>query len=239
MARGHSFFFTATEDLARAPLGLDIAPPHTPQPVDEWDVDARAAREAATLRAVDAVHARCKPGAEKIVDGSVGVVFERCACVWERGGARNPLGGSERSAPPHCPPQLPLLSRPGTQRRDGRVCWRGVKVAWARPGATMQQQAGGDSCGAAATPTAPLVYRWPRHTTRLCVATPWKFKTTVRGCSTSTTRLPVRGGRGAPARASRPLHAGTPPHPPSPPPTRTHLLLLQTLPSCRTWRSSL
>ena len=48
----HSFYFTVSVDIARPPLMLDITHP-VPHTSDDWDLDARNAREEACRRAVE------------------------------------------------------------------------------------------------------------------------------------------------------------------------------------------
>lgn len=72
----HTFFFTAPEELARPPVGLEFKDlVHQ----DMFDAEAAARHEAACKRAVAAVMEQCDPRARETVsiDGHVGCVFER------------------------------------------------------------------------------------------------------------------------------------------------------------------
>ncbi|PSC72327.1 stem-specific TSJT1-like [Micractinium conductrix] len=72
----HTFFFTAPEELARPPVGLEFKEvPHH----DQFDATAAAAHAAACLRACDEVMGCCdaKRREQLSLDGHVGVVFER------------------------------------------------------------------------------------------------------------------------------------------------------------------
>lgn len=103
----HTFFFTAPEELARPPVGLEGH--ELPHPGDPFDEAAAAAHEAACVCAMEEVFQGCDARHRERVtmDGHVGCVFERWVHGWWE-----TVGSQGRLVRPARPlPQQLLMSR--------------------------------------------------------------------------------------------------------------------------------